>query len=316
MAFLFIDPLTFYILCYNIWMNHKQLDGLRVGALILAVMGVLLHAISGIMWYRYVYMDEDRVFWSAIENSLSTKGVQKVINTSKGDVEQVQTVNLYFSPTIKSQSLVTYTDSADKKTSTEMVADFSSDYARYASLETYTNTEGILGVWAKTSQETTKESQVLLSQLASGALVFVGNLSSGQRDELIELMKSTSMYEVIGKSGTNQYGNKTADVYKVRINLEGYNAVLSRYLTMLGFTEAAASVVQADSETTVPIFELAIDAKTRTIFEAGFPEIGSIGGEQFNNWGVTRAVDIPVDTITVDELQKRLETIYTATEME
>lgn len=294
-------------------MKHKQIDGIVVSTWLLLVAGVLLYAFSGYVWYQNIYLNQDRVFWSAIDGALTTSGVVKEIDYSTDQTTQTQKIMLNFTPTLSSEGGQVFKNQNGQETVSESIAFPKSDFARFASIvnpET-PKLKALEGIWANTSGPEGSESKILADHLTNGALILVGNLPKTKRDKLVNMMRDTKMYEVIGVSGKKEYSGKTANVYTVRIKVDSYNTVLTSYFQMIGMPGFAEQVSQSSEDTTDPIIEIAINPSNRQIYEAGYPKVGQAGTEKYSLWGFARQPVAPEESVTATELQKRLDEAYT-----
>lgn len=296
-------------------MKRKQVNGITVSIWLLLVSSLVLYVFSGVVWWRNVYLDSDRVFWSAIEQALATNGVEKTVDYSSADTTQMQTIHLNFSPTISSTGKVTYKDANGRVANSESIGFAYSDYARYTTIENpeLAKLKELEGVWTNTSAGEDTKSKVLADHLTNGALIFFGNFSKPRREQLVETMRNTKMYELIGVSGTKEYDGKIATIYMVRINTDAYNSVMATYFQMVGMPEFAEQISNDSEDSLVPIIEVAINPGNRQIYEAGYPKVGQSGSERYKLWGVVKQPIVPIGAITTEELQKRLEEAYTPT---
>jgi hypothetical protein len=63
-----------------------------------------------------------------------------------------------------------------------------------------------------------------------------------------------------------------------------------------------------------PIVEISVDVKARRIWATGYPNVSSTGAREYSEWGSTYDFEIPTNAITGEELQNKIDSIYTPEE--
>jgi len=286
-------------------MKQKQIDGMVFSTWILLLSSLLIFVASGVFWYRSIYLDETRTFWSAIDNALATSGVERTLDYSTEAALQTQVTHFSFAPRIASETTATYKVPEGQEVVSRAIAFSDAEYAVFENVANAENPElkKAEGIWTNTGSGD-QITGALADGLTNGTLVFVGNLPKTKRDQLVALMRETKMYEIISSSETKDYSGKTANVYTVRLNPESYNVVLVNYFQMIGMPRFAEQVSSTTTDSVIPMIEIAIDPKTRTIYEAAYPKLGEPGSQMFNLWGVSREVTAPENAVSTDELRK------------
>lgn len=279
----------------------------------LLVASFVVFSMSGIMWYREVYLSKDRVFWGAIENALRVNGVRRTADYSTESATQTLTVHAGYSPTLTARGLSTYIDEPKGvETVNESYATRTSEYARFVTVTDPQTPElkAIEGVWADTLAVDAKESKTIADQLTNTTIILTGQFGDERGQDLVELMKTKKLYEPIAVVRQASYSGKTVDIYQVRMNIDAYNSVLSTYLGMLGLPNASNEVDTASTGEEPIIIEVAIDPRTRTIYGAGYPSVESVGAETYDLWGVAPPFDPPTEILSQVQLEERLREVY------
>lgn len=292
---------------YSLNMKQKQIDGLVFSTWVLLFASLIIFVASGAFWYRNIYLNESQIFWSAIENALSTNGVERTQDYSTDATVQTQVTHYSFTPRIASEVTSTHIVQGGQDVVSRAISFPDDEYAVFENVSNAENPqlEKAEGIWTQTGTGD-RINGALADSLTNGALVFVGNLPKPKREQLVSIMQGSNMYEIITSSGTREYNGKTAKVYELRLNPEAYNAVLVNYFQMIGMPQYAEQVASTTKDLTTPKIEIAIDPVTRTIYEAGYPKLGESGSHRYSLWGVARSVAVPESAITSDELQKIL----------
>jgi hypothetical protein len=292
-----------------------SVDGLRVSTIMLLAGALILFVFSGYMWNRFILSSDKRIFWDAIGNSLSADGVQIVADDSTDGKLLKATILLDTSGDISVEARSEYKDEiADSVIKT--VSTKEKDYLFY---EKNSNTaqprlKEFEGTWVDISAPDQTESKTLADQFTNGALILTGNLTSSDRKTLVRQMQADEVYTVVKYIGTREIAGVESRVYKIRINSIGFNKSLKSYFKAIGLDQAAAQVGEESGEENLqPEVEIAVDSKRRNITATGYPTLDATGAREYSNWDKVYSFELPTSSISADELQKKLDTIYTPT---
>ncbi len=293
----------------------KKVDGLTVSTLLLLVGAVVLFIFSVYMWQKFVANSDKRVVWSAVESALSTDGVQVVVDDSTGETLQRATTKLDFSGDLSAETRSEYKDGAID-TVIKTVSTKTKDYLFY---ERNNNTKNpglkdLEGVWVDISTEGQTESKTLADTFTNGALVLAGNMPSADRKKLIKQMKTDKLYTVLGVAKTDKSNGNEIRTYKVKLDSIAFNKALKSYFSALGLDEASSQVQLEGSDSITPTIEIAIDMSTKKVAGTGYPDISSSGARTYAEWGTKFTFELPSSTISGEELQNRIDPIYTQTQ--
>lgn len=250
-----------------------------------------------------------------LENSLRTSSVTRQI--LQGDESQSldQKVRLQTGAVHVAQSLTTLTQtgSASAKVVTESIGTPTNDFVRYRSIETnQKSAEGgeldfskVLGVWGKSeaSGETAGE---LYNESTLGVIPF-GNLSAEDRQKLMDMVNRLEVYKVdyVNVVRGRENGRPTYE-YSVKVLPEAYVSVLKEFARMAGLTQLRNIDPANYKNANALEFKVVVDVRTRRLSSITY-ESGR--HENFISYGNEADVELPKDTVTVDELQTLIQEV-------
>jgi hypothetical protein len=267
------------------------------------------------VWYRNIYSDPRRVFDAMLENSLRTQSVTKQI--VQGDESQSldQKVRLQIGEKHVVQGLTTLSQAGQASATvvTESIGTPTSDYVRYRSIETnQKSVDGgdldfskVLGVWGK-SEPAGETAGELYNETTLSVIPF-GNLSAENRHTLMGMISAMDVYKVeyanVRRSNVN--GRPTYE-YTVKVLPEAYVTLLKTYAQMAGLTQLR-NIDPANYQNANALeFKVTVDIRTRRlsgiVYESGRKE-------NYLAYGTEAEVVLPKDTVTVEELQSRIQTV-------
>lgn len=289
-------------------MKRKQFNGILISTWLLLVAAISLFAMSSLLWSSYTKNNHDRIFWSAVDDALQTRGVTRTISyESDGSYEQLRT-QLSFVPTLASHLRQEYKSGSGDSSVREVVAFRSADYSAYTKIESSTGEsyKNIEGVWAQTSDPEETESPVMVDALSNSPLLLAANLPTSSREKLVDLMRTRKMYELVGLVRSEVRDGKPVNVYKVKLGTAGYGEVMAEYLGMLGMPQAAA-VFGNDGSTQTLSIEYAINTRSGMVVEVGYPEVGKSNSEFYSAWGVAKNIERPAQFLSRTEYDAEIQ---------
>lgn len=306
--------LTVSIIC---WYNRRMITFLRARrARIFWAVLVLIALLFGLnAWYKSVYSDPRRVFDAMIENSLRTSSVTKRVIQNSEDQTLDQSVRLTLGKDHIAQGMTQLSQSglASATVTTESLGTPLADFVRYKSIDTdQKNDTGqdldfscILGVWGKSGSDTNTAGE-LYNELVLG-VVPIGNLSASNRKELLQKLNELDVYKVEYENvERGSINGRPAYEYTVKVLPEAYVEVLITYARMVGLTHLQNIQPETYANAEPIEFKVSVDVMTRRLagitYDSGRQEYYSAYGSQV-------AVDVPSDTVTVEELQSRLQAV-------
>jgi hypothetical protein len=279
------------------------------------VLSILLLGGAGYVWYKNILTDSDRVFYGMLGKSLQTDSVSRTVTQTSSLRNVKQTYNLTYRPTPIAESQTTIEQVGENRetntVTTRSIGTKDLDFVQYTDIQ-ITNVTGkpetkeILGQWAKRDKNAeTGEAPQLLSEALFMFIPF-GNLSDENKDQLTSKMRENKSYSF--KEGKLEMsGLRPVMSYDVAIKPKALVEVLSAYVQETGIGDASqldpASYAQAED---VHV-KITVDVLTRHLKEITF--IGDTRAETYASYGVKRNIQLPKDTITISELQTRLQTL-------
>ncbi len=252
-------------------------------------------------------------------NNLSTVSVTKhVVEDNQG--QQIdQYSQLKFGSQNAARNLVTITQASETGKSmvkSESIGTLSNDYSRYIRIDsTEKSANGqpidfskITGVWGKSADGNQASQTVYFRQAALNSVVPFGWMNSGARNDIIDFMQTKQVYNVsydnVQKKKEN--GHKIF-VYSVDINAQAYIAMLQQYVQRLGL-DVGQALDPSSYEGIAPIkAEFSVDPVSRQLRKIHY--VASNRDEEFMSYGLSNPIAIPGQTIPIEELQNKLQTL-------
>ncbi len=266
-------------------------------------------------FYRHTYSDPRRVFNAMLENSLRTSSVTKQVkqNTEGQTLDQKVRLQLGGRHIAQGMTALTQTGAASANVTTESLGTPTSDFVRYRSIETDQKNEAgetldfsqILGVWGRTENAETTSGE-LYNELVLGVIP-IGNLSANDRKKLLQEMIELDVYKVEYENVQRGTVNgRPAYNYSVKVLPEAYVTLLKSYAIKVGLTHLENINPQNYANAESIEFTVSIDVLTRRLASI---EYGSGRQESYTAYGTEADVSLPTDTVSIEELQSRLQNI-------
>jgi hypothetical protein len=291
---------------------------LRKVALRLTALAVVLAIVSGVFWYKDIYMTDERRFWLAMDNSMATPSVVRTLTSGGTGNQVIQENRFFFSPDVLSQSRVEFSNrSATVETTvvTEGISTLDSQFSRYIQFETNDPREDgtvpsldeVLGKWAgQTAPEEEEENARLnyVSELVT--LAIFGNFDPAYRSQVIETFKSNDTYRIATQNIVEDTVNgETVLVYPVSVGLQSFAEQLQAGFVRTGlgdFPPLNPDNYREDSRVSA---QIAVRKKDNTI-------VGILFGdrqESYQNYGVQKEVELPSPEFTPQELETTVQNL-------
>lgn len=203
------------------------------------------------------------------------------------------------------------TDVIDTTIQTETISTPKKDYVRYTQLNTsQKNPEGkeldfskVLNVWGRVDEGGGE----LYSQSTLG-VVPSGNLTAADREALVRFMRDKNLYEFDESKVDRKIENgRPVYVYDVTAKPDLYVTMLKQYAKAVGVTQLESVDPSAYAGRDALQFRVTIDVWSRQFVAVSFG--GGQQTEKLSGYGVSKPVALPKESITVDELQSRLQTV-------
>ncbi len=277
-------------------------NDLRNITLVLIGAAVVLFAFSYFMRQRDISNTPSKLFWAALDNSLSTTGYVRSMTSPQADGGKVSQQTLVrFAPELISAVEVRISSNDDQDIVTETVGLSNEDYLRYTS---FPNGEGVEGKWTELPLAEGANGQIMVEAITQ-SLVLTANLKSSSRSDFVKSLKDGAVYEpVSAKKGVDLDGRKVT-VVTVRINTEAFTSAQADLLKRIGLTHAADKLETGGNSGEVTA-EFAIDPSSRQFVGAGVPEVKAQSSERFDSWNKVKDISKPEKQIEFSEIEKAL----------
>lgn len=278
--------------------------------------GVILLLIAGGLWWCKLSVTPERVFWGTIDQSLQTTGVTLNSTSMQGEASLEQ--HLQYSLGTQNRALVSTTlRQGGAVVTTETLGTIGADYTRYAHVQTErTATDGgpidlsnVLNVWAKTEQpagssQTLSQTILGLSVPLGSIPVPIGNLSSEQRNKLVNQIKNEGVYEVSFKDVKKEKKDgRLYYTYTVKIQSIPYVHLMKEFAKQIGLKDLE-QVEPNDYQGEPLTVEIKVDARARQIVEV-YVSLAD-ARQRFTSYDIPVSVEAPTDSVSAEELQRRL----------
>ena len=278
--------------------------------------GVVLAGTSAFLWYTKLYMTEDRRFWMAVENSMSTPSVTRTLIEGGTGNQVVQQQQFLFSPNMVSNSRVSYTQKSatiDTEVETRGVSYLDAQYSQYTKFTTNqknkdgsnANIDELLNKWEGTvaAGDDTDQSRInYASELVT--LIILGNFDANYRRDVMQQMRSNKVYQVDYAGATNdEVDGQKVRLYPVTVGLKKYAELLVGSFKQAGLGDfPALDPSSYNDEARIPL-TIAINQRTNEIVGVSY---GS-RQEQYESYGVIKTVDRPDAVYGSGELEKAVQ---------
>lgn len=284
--------------------NFKQ------NILVLLSVAVALLAGCGYYWYQNVLTNPQRILSDMLDKSLQTTSVDRKVSQQDAQGKIEETVHLSFTPTTALNSTTKLQQTSQLGTTevtTEKLGTQDVDYIRYASINVNgksKNDNDVVGSWAsRKGNPQTGESTSFLNDALFVAVPF-GNLNFDQRREVKDEIAKVNLYKY--QSSKIEYVNGRPTMsYNIDLDPQALVQVLSKYVevTRVGSGEQLDPVAYRGAGK-IPVV-LQVDLFSRHVKNVEFASSGR--SENYYAYNLVRSVEPPHKTISVEELQARLQ---------
>lgn len=297
--------------------SKKFFTSTKFLASLLVILGLGGFGYSGYYYYQNVFTDYDRVFYSMIDKSLNTSSVYRTtLQTDLNNRKENQNVQIVFSPEPRVHSTTQLEQIAGQSRAksivgTETYGDKETDYVQYTNI-TIPGNDGqntdyskLLNTWAKRSG-TDEMGQKQAQFMNDAAFTFIpfGNFPDDKRAELIALMKEKKVYDLL-QPNINYDDSRPVMTVVASINPRKFVEVMVEYQKLTGIGNLDQLNPLDYEDRNVFGIELHIDVISRHLKKITFPEGDRV--ESFYGYGAVKEVEFPKQTISVEELQGRLQ---------
>lgn len=278
--------------------------------------GAVLLVAAAFVWCFMVNKSPEKVFWSTIENGLTSHGVTVQSEQANASVSNKQTIRFSFGAENLSHSITTLSQPGTTVVN-EMLGTTTVDYTRYLSIETDQKKANgsdidfskLIGVWAKgpTGSNQFFNQAVFGASLPVGGMgVPIGNLPPEARGKLIKQIRDDMVYQIdFAKVKKERSGGRLLYTYDATIEPSAYVSMMKSFSGSVGLH----GLDQLDPENyrgQQPFkLKITVDARARQVIQITAEQNNS--KQTYTGYGIPVQIDPPKNIISGAELQKRLQ---------
>lgn len=269
--------------------------------------------VTSYFWYSRVFMNPERRFWTAINNSMATSSVMRTLTEGGSGNQVVQDYRFNFAPQRSVQNRVVYTEKSattDTRVVTEGIIFPNEQFLRYTEFynarsdgTSLGSLDPVLNQWALQVSEDEEESNInYLSEQVS--LVIFGNYGANIRSEMIQQLKTDAVYgDNLKDPLQDTVDGETVDVYTVTVKLKKYVTILNEAFVKAGFGEFPPLNPDNYREDSTVNGNILVNKKNNSVIGVSF------GGreEKYSNYGAITNVERPQTDMSVEELQAKVQ---------
>lgn len=292
-------------------MSKKRITGVVTASLatVLIIAGV---------WWLAAKPTPEQVFSSMLENSLSLRGVTRVTTQeAEGQsLEQVVQLQTGHEEIVAGRTVLKQSSQVnDSIVVTESTGNPLSDFVRYVSIETDQTGMGgqsldfseVLGVWGRSTDGSALSGGEFFSEATLG-VVPISYLEPNERQEMIEKINQLQLYEIdYSTVQVSQYEGRDAYVYRVNMQPEKYISLLKDFAQIIGSKQLDGVNPNDFVGSPTLSMEMTVDILSRQLMKVSYSD--SDRSEIYGSYGLLRDISLPKESITVEELQSRLQSI-------
>lgn len=281
------------------------------------IVGTLLLVVSLWVWWRFVFSSPRRVFEAMLETSLKTSSFTKRVEQSEEGQKLDQSVHVQTDAQDTAHSITALSQEGESAASvtTEGVGTLDSDFVRYIDIKTSEKSESgsplnfsnVLNVWGRATDSSDFSTGQLYSDTVLGVIP-IARLSAAQNAELLNLIRDKQIYNIdYGSVEREKLNGRSVYVYKTEVKTEFYVEMLKKFAGMVGLKHLEDLDPNAYKDSAPIEFEIYVDVLSRQL--QGIKYSNSGRQETYSGYGALSEIQIPANTITVEELQERLQNI-------
>lgn len=281
------------------------------------LVSILLLVVSLWVWWQFVFSSPRRVFEGMLETSLKTSSFTKRIEQSEEGQKLDQSVRVQTDAQDTAHSITVLSQGGESAASvtTEGVGTLNNDFVRYTDIKTSEksqsgsplNFSSVLNVWGRAVDSGNFSAGQLYSDTVLGVIP-IARLSAAQKAELLNFIRDKQIYKTDYSSVERKKLNgRSVFVYKAEVKTELYVEMLKKFASMIGLKHLEDLDPDAYKDSPPIEFEISVDVLSRQLQGIKYSDSGR--QETYSGYGALSEVQIPDNTITVEELQERLQNI-------
>jgi hypothetical protein len=263
-------------------------------------------------------MTPERRFWIAVNNSMATPSVVRTLTQGGSGNQVVQQYRFNFAPQRVVQNKVVYTEKSattDTSVTTEGVIFPNEQFLRYTDFtnsrsdnQDTANIDEVIGAWAIQGSE--DEEQARLNYLSEQvSLVIFGNYGATFRNDVINEMQQEQVYgNFLSVPIENSSDEGDIYTYQIEVKLRKYAEILNEAFVRAGYGEFPPLNPDNYAEDSTVNGQVVVSKENNSIIGVNF------GGreEVYGNYGVLTTVERPQSSLTVEELQQKVQELLQA----
>lgn len=297
--------------------NTKQVQVDPRPARTLFLVGLILFIGAGWAWWSNVANSPRNVFYSMLDNSLKSRSIGRHVTQDNGSQQLDQRMQYTLGQNAQASSVTVLSQGEGTSVKTQSIGTPTEDYVRYIDIKTdQTGASGqpldfshLLGIWGKyenmgSENETRGE---LFGENTLGVIP-TGYLPYEERKDIIDLIRKENVYSVdFSKTKRETVNGRPQYTYEVEVNSENYITMLKQFARAIGLTQLENLDPAAFRESEPFKFTSTVDVWSRQL--TGITFANSVRTEEYISHGSENSFTLPERTISIDELQARLQTL-------
>lgn len=260
-------------------------------------------------------MTPERRFYAAIENGMAVPSVVRTLTQGGSGNQVVQSYRFHFAPQRLIENEVSYinrTATTDTAVTTEGVVYPDEQFLRYTDF--YSQSQGeeevdideLLGEWAVEASDDDGQSELnYLSEQVT--LAVFGNFNADFRKDLLQGLKDEGVYgQNLNEAREAEVNGEDVLQYSVGVRLKAYAQILNESFERAGYGRFPPLSPDNYRE----------DARVNAVFQVRKRDnaiVGiSFGGREeiYSDYGVVKNIERPEASLSIEELQQRVQTIF------
>lgn len=294
-------------------LNKKMLSwDLRQLTITFIISGLAVGLSGAYMGYTRLYLNDERVFWSAIENSMATKSVTRTIVSGGTGNQTTQSTRYSLGIQTAAESKVTFNQKGavvDTSVATESLTFMDGQYSRYLSFSsnqkkedgTDPSLDGLIGKWEENTVSAEASEEARLNYVGDMvSLVVFADHRTSFRQEMLRQMKDSGVYRLnIQSISQDIIDGEDVTLYPVTVSLRDYAEILQKSFAESGYGEFPPLTPSNYREgATIPA-TIAISTRTGNVVGVSYGQ----RKEVYSGYGVDNVVTRPVAEFSSGELE-------------
>jgi hypothetical protein len=281
-----------------------------------AIVAVVVAIIIAWLLLHFVYENPNTVFYSMLNNALSTSSFSKKVVSYRSNAVDYQSVTAQTGANniVASKEIQATIGNRASEVSIYSVGTPWADYSKYLSITTtqrdkngtLLNYKPVINIWTKNTPGPKNSPQgKIFSDVLLGSVVPIGQISVEQRNSLMNYIKQNKVYNIVGKTTKRSVNGSTQYTYSVSIDLPSFVVMMGKFGDDLGLKVPPVKSSSYVGE--IEAVKITVDALTRQL--VGINYVGSNNVESFSSFGAKYNISVPTKTISLQDLGTKLSTV-------